>query len=56
MLELLADGLPVKVVARRLGLAEATVRNHVRGVLTALGAHSQLEAVAVARKRGILDD
>lgn len=56
VLGLLADGLPVKVVARRLGLAEATVRNHVRSVLAALGAHSQLEAVAVARKHGILDD
>jgi DNA-binding NarL/FixJ family response regulator len=46
----LADGMPAKVIAARLGLAEATVRNHVRGVLGALGVHSQLEAVAKARR------
>jgi DNA-binding CsgD family transcriptional regulator len=48
----LADGMPAKVIAARLGLAEATVRNHVRGVLGALGVHSQLEAVAKARRLG----
>lgn len=56
VLGLLADGVPAKIVARRLGLAEATVRNHVRSLLAALGAHSQLEAVAIARRRGLLDD
>jgi PAS domain S-box-containing protein len=45
----LAKGEPVKTVAKELGLTEATVRNHVRLLLLALGAHSQLEAVARAR-------
>ena len=50
VLRLLADGVPAKVVAARLGLAEATVRNHIRAILAALDAHSQLEAVAQARR------
>jgi DNA-binding NarL/FixJ family response regulator len=33
---------------------KATVRNHFRALLQALGAHSQLEAVAAARKLGLL--
>jgi DNA-binding CsgD family transcriptional regulator len=49
VLTLLADGVPAKVIATRLGLAEPTVRNHIRAVLVALGTHSQLEAIAKAR-------
>jgi DNA-binding NarL/FixJ family response regulator len=30
------------------------VRNHVRGILRALGVHSRLEAVAAARRLGVL--
>ena len=44
----------MKTVARKLGLRETTVRNHVRLLLLALGAHSQLEAVARARAFGLL--
>ena len=38
----------------QLGLAEATVRNHIRLVLRKLGCHSQLEAVAVAFRLDLL--
>jgi DNA-binding CsgD family transcriptional regulator len=31
-----------------------TVRNHVAAVLHRLGCHSQLEAVATARRRGLI--
>ena len=50
VLGLIADGVPAKVIAIRLGLAEATVRNHIRAILGVLGTHSQLEAVAKARR------
>src|SRR5262245_17696935 len=50
VLGLLADGIPAKVIAGRLGLAEATVRNHIRAILAALEAHTQLEAIAKARR------
>ncbi|MEZ5098666.1 MAG: LuxR C-terminal-related transcriptional regulator [Thermoleophilia bacterium] len=54
VLRLLADGLTAKQVAHRLTLAMPTVRNHIRGILTELGAHSQLEALAAARRWGLL--
>lgn len=54
VLELLADGVPAKVIARRLGIAEVTVRNHIQAILTTLRCHSQLEAIATARRGGLL--
>lgn len=54
VLKLLADGAPAKVVSRRLGISETTVRNHIRSILLELGCHSQLEAVAEARRRHLL--
>jgi DNA-binding CsgD family transcriptional regulator len=54
VLELVAEGIPAKVIAARLGLAPPTVRNHIRALLQHLDAHSQLEAVATARRRGLL--
>lgn len=54
VLELLASGIPAREIAARLGLAEATVRNHIRAILRKLGCHSQLEAVAVAYRTGLL--
>ncbi len=54
ILGLIGEGQPVKTVAQRLGLMETTVRNHVRLLLIALGAHSQLEAVARARMFGLI--
>jgi DNA-binding NarL/FixJ family response regulator len=54
VLDLLADGLGPNAIAGRLGLSLPTVRNHVAAVLHRLGCHSQLEAVATARRRGLI--
>lgn len=54
VLELLAEGVPAREIAVRLGLAETTVRNHIRCLLRKLGCHSQLEAVATAYRLGLL--
>jgi PAS domain S-box-containing protein len=54
VLGLLAEGVPAKVIAARLGIAEATVRNHIRGILVELGSHSQLEAIATARRLNLI--
>ena len=54
VLELLAKGKSAKEIGERLYLSETTVRNHIRSLLQALGAHSQLEALARAREFGIL--
>jgi PAS domain S-box-containing protein len=54
VLGLLATGHSTKQIAATLHLSRETVRNHIRGVLGALGAHSQIEAVAEARQRGLI--
>ena len=54
VLELLGEGKSVREIGAGLYLSQATVRNHVRSLLQALGAHSQLEALAQARKLGLL--
>jgi DNA-binding CsgD family transcriptional regulator len=54
VLGLIAEGAPARVIATRLGVAEVTVRNHIRAILLQLGCHSQLEALAEARKRRLL--
>jgi PAS domain S-box-containing protein len=49
ILLLLAEGVRAKQIASRLRLSEVTVRNHIHAILSALGVHSQLEAVSRAR-------
>ena len=41
-------------MAEELHLSPETVRNHVRHVLQALGVHSRLEAVALARREHVV--
>jgi DNA-binding CsgD family transcriptional regulator len=55
VLQLLSDGVPAKVIAAQLGIVEATVRNHIRAILVALGAHSQLGAIAHARRLRLIE-
>jgi DNA-binding NarL/FixJ family response regulator len=58
VLRLLARGRSTDAISSQLFLSEHTVRNHVRNILTKLGAHSKLEAVSIAARDGIvsLDD
>jgi DNA-binding NarL/FixJ family response regulator len=55
VLGLLAEGISPAVIASRLAISVYTARGHVKKVLRKLGAHTQLEAVAVARRLGILE-
>jgi PAS domain S-box-containing protein len=55
VLELLAEGLPAKVIATRLGVHETTIRTHIHAILVELGTHSQLEAIAEARRLRLVD-
>lgn len=54
VLELLAAGASNEVLVSNLGISRNTVRNHVQNLLTKLGAHSRLEAVALATREGLL--
>jgi DNA-binding NarL/FixJ family response regulator len=55
VLDLLRTGEPVRAIAARLELSEATVRSQVRAVLHKLGVRSQLAAVALLRATDDLD-
>jgi len=50
----LATGASTDQIADRLFLSRETVRNHVRHILQRLGARSRLEAVAMARRDGLI--
>jgi len=54
VLHLMAAGLDARAIARRLGISLHTCRGYVKAVLAKLGAHSQLEAVAIATRRGLI--
>ena len=54
VLALLAEGASTTQIATTLGLAEETVRNHIRQLLRRLGVHTRLAAVAHARREGLL--
>jgi len=53
VLRLLERGRSTKQIAAELQLSTETVRNHIRRLFRALGVHSRLEAVAVARAASI---
>lgn len=54
VLKLLAAGVSNQQIAEELVLSLHTVRNHVQNVITKLGAHSKLEAVATAVREGLI--
>jgi DNA-binding NarL/FixJ family response regulator len=54
VLALLAEGLPNKVIAPRLGISEHTVKAHVAAVFEKLGAGTRAEAVVTAARLGLL--
>jgi len=55
-LALMAAGRNNRSIAADLGVAFTTARTHVRNVVQKLGAHSKLEAVAIARSWGLIED
>ena len=55
ILDLLAGGLSNADIAARLTLSVHTVRNHVANLSAKLGAHSKLEALAIAVREGLVD-
>ena len=54
-LDLLAEGADTRRLATALGVRISTARTHVQNLLTKLGVHSRLEAVAVAFGRGWIE-
>jgi PAS domain S-box-containing protein len=54
VLRLLEHGRSTQQIADELHLSSETVRNHIRTLLRNLGAHSRLEAVALAHRHSAL--
>ena len=54
VLELLAQGLPNKAIAARLGISDQTVKFHVSSISGKLGAANRTDAVRRAVRRGLI--
>jgi two-component system, NarL family, nitrate/nitrite response regulator NarL len=54
VLRLLAEGLPNKAIAHRLGISEHTAKFHVNAILGKLGVQSRTEAVVRATRLGLV--
>lgn len=54
VLELLAEGLPNKAIADRLGISSQTVKFHVASISGKLGAANRTDAVRRAVRRGLV--
>jgi DNA-binding NarL/FixJ family response regulator len=54
VLELLAEGLPNKAIAERLGISDQTVKFHVASISGKLGAANRTDAVRRAVRRGMI--
>lgn len=56
ILALLRDGVTSREIAASEFLSIHTVRNHIQSILSKLGAHSQLQAVAIATRQHLFDE
>jgi DNA-binding CsgD family transcriptional regulator len=56
VLALLCEGLPNKLISRRLNISAATVKCHISRILDELGVSSRLQAVVVAARFGLIED
>lgn len=54
ILELIAEGDSNKVIARKLGLAESTIKRHVYNISCTLNAKNRTDAVRIAQLQGLL--
>lgn len=54
VLELMAEGLDARAISRQLEISLHTCRGYIKNLLLKLEAHSQLEAVAVASRNGLV--
>src|SRR3954453_16949322 len=55
VLAMMMIGHDARKIAGQLGISLATCRGYIKSLLVKLDAHSQLEAVAIARRHGLAD-
>jgi DNA-binding NarL/FixJ family response regulator len=56
ILRQVASGNSNKLIASHLRISEATVKGHMKNILSKLGANDRTHAVTIAIKRGIIDN
>lgn len=54
VLGMLAEGIGNKIIARRLGISEHTVKFHVASIMAKFNAGSRTEAVAIGARQGLV--
>ncbi len=54
VLDMMGEGLDPRAIAGQLVVSVHTARGHVKNIMMKLGAHSQLEAVVMASRAGLL--
>ena len=54
VLQLLAQGLPNKQIAQRIGISENTIKYHISSIYSKLGASNRTEAVRLGAHKGII--
>ena len=54
VLGMIAEGLGNKIIARRLGISEHTVKFHIGSIFTKLNASSRTEAVMIGARQGLI--
>lgn len=55
VLRRVATGHSNKIIASQLSVSEATVKGHLKSILSKLGANDRTHAVTIAMKRGFID-
>jgi DNA-binding NarL/FixJ family response regulator len=55
VLRRVAAGTSNKIIASQLGVSDATVKSHMKRILSKLGANDRTHAVTIAMKRGFID-
>jgi len=55
VMRLLAEGVPRKVISKRLFISQKTVENHTTKILNKLSLHNTFELVRYAAKLGLID-
>jgi DNA-binding NarL/FixJ family response regulator len=56
VLALLLDGLPNKLIARRLEISEKTVKSHLTNIFRRIGVTDRVQAILWGERQGLRSD